>query len=91
MKKYKAFMFDLSGTMVDDMQYHINAWHNIFTGLGAKISREEMKAECYGKNDEVIERILPGKYSVDEKLLMGNNKEQQYRTDFKPDSSSSMV
>ncbi len=78
-------MFDLNGTMVDDMQYHIKAWHNILTGLGANISAEQMKAECYGKNDELLERIFPGRYSADEKKLMGNDKEQQYRTDFKPD------
>ncbi len=26
-KKYKAFVFDLNGTMVNDMHYHIEAWH----------------------------------------------------------------
>jgi beta-phosphoglucomutase family hydrolase len=84
MKKYQAFLFDLNGTMVDDMQYHIKAWHNILTSLGANISAEKMKTECYGKNDELLERIFPGRYSADEKKLMGNDKEQQYRTDFKP-------
>ncbi len=71
--------------MVDDMQYHITAWHNILTGLGANITLQQMKAQCYGKNDEVIERTLPGKYSAAEKQQMGNAKEQQYRKEFEPD------
>jgi beta-phosphoglucomutase-like phosphatase (HAD superfamily) len=54
---YKAFLFDLNGTMIDDMQYHVKAWHRIFNELGANISMERMKQESYGKNHEVIERI----------------------------------
>ena len=51
MSKRKAFLFDLNGTMIDDMQYHIKAWHRILNELGANIQMEKMKEECYGKND----------------------------------------
>ena len=80
----KAFLFDLNGTMVNDMPYHINAWHKIITALGASLSIEEVKQECYGKNDELLERVFPGKYTMDEKLKMGTQKEISYRANFKP-------
>ena len=43
MSNRKAFLFDLNGTMIDDMQYHIKAWHRILNDLGAAISLEQMK------------------------------------------------
>lgn len=80
----KAFLFDLNGTMVNDMPYHINAWHKIVTDLGATLSWEQVKQECYGKNDELLERVFPGKYTMDQKLEMGAQKEIIYRVEFKP-------
>lgn len=81
---YKAFLFDLNGTMVNDMPYHVNAWHRILNELGANISMEQMKLECYGKNHELLERIFPGKFSQEEKNRMSFEKEKQYQKDFKP-------
>ena len=82
--KYKAFLFDLNGTMVNDMPYHVKAWHNILNDLGANISMTRMKEECYGKNHELIERIFPGRFSEQEKERMSIEKESQYREHFKP-------
>jgi len=67
MKQYKAFLFDLNGTLINDMQYHIIAWHKILNSLGVNISLEETKEQCYGKNEELLERVLPGKFSADQK------------------------
>ena len=80
----KALLFDLNGTMVDDMDYHIRAWHRISTELGASLSLEEVKAECYGKNGEVLERIFPGRFADEEKDRISIEKEIQYRREFKP-------
>lgn len=80
----KGFLFDLNGTMIDDMQYHIGAWHKILNDLGADISLQRMKEECYGKNDELLERIFPGRYTTAEKQQMSRQKEEAYREHFKP-------
>ena len=82
--KFKAFLFDLNGTMIDDMAYHVKAWHGIFNNLGINISMQRMKEECYGKNDEVIERIMPGKFNKEEKIEMSFAKERAYQLEFKP-------
>lgn len=84
MKDIKAFLFDLNGTMIDDMPYHINAWHQIVNNLGANLSYEKVKAECYGKNAEVLERIFPARFSMEEKNKMSIEKEKQYQQKFKP-------
>jgi beta-phosphoglucomutase len=82
-KNYSAFLFDLNGTMINDMPYHIKAWHRILTGLGTDISLERMKEECYGKNEELVERIFPGRFSASEKTEMSLAKEKNYQEEFK--------
>ncbi|MBY0478244.1 MAG: HAD family phosphatase [Chitinophagaceae bacterium] len=84
MNDKKAFLFDLNGTMIDDMHYHIKAWHDILNALGATISMERMKEECYGKNDELLERMFPGRFSDEQKHEMSIEKERQYQQAFKP-------
>ncbi len=80
----QAFLFDLNGTIIDDMQYHIKAWHKIFNDLGVDLTYEQTKVQCYGKNEEVIERVIPGKFSLEEKTGMGYKKEEQYQKEFRP-------
>ncbi len=81
---YPAFLFDLNGTMIDDVKCHINAWYRILNELGADISWERAKQECYGKNQELIERVLPNRFSLAEKNKISLEKEQQYQREFKP-------
>ncbi len=82
--KKKALLFDLNGTMINDMEYHIRAWHRILNELGANITMERMKEECYGKNHELLERIFPGRFSEEEKKRMSLEKEKQYQSEFLP-------
>ena len=80
----KAFLFDLNGTMIEDMNYHINAWHTIFVKLGADYTIQQSQEQCYGKNGEILERIFPGRFSAEEKKEIGDNKEAIYREEYKP-------
>lgn len=84
MKKYKAFLFDLNGTMIDDMHYHINAWHKLLNGMGASITLEETKQQCYGKNHELLERVFPGRFTEEEKQVISIEKEKAYQEGFRP-------
>jgi beta-phosphoglucomutase len=55
----KAFLFDLNGTIVDDMAYHKKVWYHVLVNeLGAKMSFEEVAAEMYGKNSELLDRVF---------------------------------
>ncbi len=83
-KQYQAFLFDLNGTLIDDMHFHISAWHKIVNDLGANLSYEETKLECYGKNEELLERIFPNRFTPEEKAAMSLEKETVYQREFKP-------
>ena len=80
----KAFLFDLNGTMIDDMHYHIRAWHKILNEIGGNLSLEQTKMECYGKNNELLERIFPKRFSDEEKNKLSFEKETIYQREFKP-------
>ena len=80
----KAFLFDLNGTMIDDMPFHITAWHELFTKFGANFTREEATQECYGKNDEILDRIFPARFSQEEKNTISINKETAYQKVYLP-------
>ena len=81
---FKAILFDLNGTMINDMEYHINAWYNLLNNLGARLSIEETKLQCYGKNQELLERIFPGRFSDQEMEKMSMEKEKKYQQTFRP-------
>ena len=83
--KYTAFIFDLNGTMIHDMPYHVAAWHKVVEALGATLSESDMKQECYGKGEEMLERIFPGKFSFQDRTAISASKEAKYRADFLPE------
>lgn len=82
----KAFLFDMDGTMVDNMEYHGKAWFDILNNdLGAGLSEEEVKKEMYGKNPEVLERIFgKGKFTPEQMDEYGMRKEKDYQSQYKP-------
>ena len=83
MEKPKAFLFDLNGTVIDDMNYHIQAWHQILNKLGSIISLEETKLQCYGKNEELLERVFPDRFSMEEMNVMVLEKETKYQENYR--------
>ena len=82
--KYKAFIFDLNGTMIHDMPFHINAWREKVNNLGANLTYEETKLQCYGKNEELLERVFPNRFTPEEKTKLGKEKELLYYDVYKP-------
>ncbi len=80
----KAFIFDLNGTMIDDMHYHIKAWHTILNSHGCNLTFDQVKEQCYGKNEELLDRMLPGRFSAQEKYDMSMEKERKYQQAFRP-------
>ncbi|HEY4334384.1 MAG TPA: HAD family phosphatase [Puia sp.] len=82
----KAFIFDLNGTMVDDMKYHNVAWHSILNDdLKANLTREEVARQMYGKNEELLDRVFgKGKFSKEQVETISMKKERNYQAAFKP-------
>ncbi|WP_293788227.1 HAD family phosphatase [uncultured Pedobacter sp.] len=84
--KPKAFLFDLNGTMINDMEYHTLAWYSIMTeDLGADLDYASVKKEMYGKNHEVLERVFgKGKFSPSEIESLSVDKEKRYQSGYLP-------
>lgn len=82
----KAFLFDLNGTMIDDMAYHTQAWYDILNNeLKANLSWEQIKTEMYGKNQELLVRVFGAeKFSIEQMDTLSLEKERRYQTAFKP-------
>jgi beta-phosphoglucomutase len=82
----KAFIFDLNGTMIHDMDYHTKAWQYIFNHeLGGNFSWEEVKPQMYGKNEEVLVRVFgPDRFTATEMDTLALQKEQRYQQEFGP-------
>jgi beta-phosphoglucomutase len=82
----RAFLFDLNGTMIDDMAYHHDIWYDLLVKhLGAKLSREEVKHQMYGRNDELLIRIFgPNKFSPEQIEEISHDKEVRYQNYYGP-------
>lgn len=82
----KAFIFDLNGTIIDDMGYHAIAWENIVNNtLNAGLTFEQVKVQMYGKNEELLVRIFgEDKFSAEEMAALSMQKEQQYQAMYRP-------
>src|SRR5579871_2332215 len=82
----KAFLFDLNGTMVDDMEFHVKAWYGILNDdLKANMSVKEVRSHMYGKNSELFDRVF-GKdhFAPDEMEHWSMEKERRYQKEFLP-------
>jgi beta-phosphoglucomutase len=82
----KAFLFDLNGTMVDDMNYHLEVWYDIIVNdLGARLSKAQVKNQLFGKNEELLQRIFgAGYFSEVELQRISIDKERRYQLLYKP-------
>lgn len=82
----KAFIFDLNGTMIDDMQYHAEAWYDILNNdLKAGLTWDEVKDEMYGKNDELLVRVFgDNHFSPNRMKELSVEKERRYQAAYTP-------
>ena len=82
----KAFLFDLNGTMIDDMQFHCKAWFNILNeDLGANLSWEQVKEQMYGKNTELLIRVFGKDHFTKEEMdRLSVEKEKRYQAEYRP-------
>lgn len=81
-----AFIFDLNGTMVNDMPYHTQAWFNLLNNdLGGNFTFDQVKPQMYGKNQEVLVRMFGAeRFTAEEMDKIAIAKEMKYQQEFKP-------
>lgn len=81
----KAFIFDLNGTLINDMKFHEHAWDSIINGdFNAGLSRQEVSKNMYGKNEEVLTRVFGAhKFSDQEMQKISIEKEKRYQSEYR--------
>ncbi len=80
-----ALIFDMDGTMVDNMMVHHRAWQQKLAELGLDLTLEEVIVTCHGKNDEILQRLFGEKYNFEERDRISYEKEAVYREVFLKD------
>ncbi|HTJ13208.1 MAG TPA: HAD family phosphatase [Dinghuibacter sp.] len=81
-----AFLFDLNGTMIDDMEYHVRAWTSLLNeDLKAGLTDAYIRGQMYGKNEELFHRVFgPGRFTKEEINNYSQEKERRYQQTYKP-------
>lgn len=81
----RAVLFDLDGTMVDNMPYHVEAWIEMGRKLGHELTREHIQREFSGrKNEELIPSLVGRPLDASEIQQLSEEKEARYRELFAP-------
>ncbi len=81
----KAVLFDMDGTMIDNMMVHHKAWQTKLSEVGIELSLEEVHQRIHGVNVELLEREFPGRFTLDERIQISKEKEETYRQIYAPD------
>ena len=75
----EGIIFDMDGTMVDNMMVHHRAWQRKLSSLGHELTIEEVKAEIHGVNEEIIKRLFGDRFTAEERSHIAWEKEKEYR------------
>ncbi len=85
-KDFGAVIFDMDGTMINNMNYHKKAWMEFAKRHGQHFSEEEFKEKFSGKkNNQIFQMIFNKELSVEEIVSYTEEKEGIYRELYAPD------
>ncbi len=80
-----GIIFDMDGTMVNNMMVHHRAWQRKLSSLGLELTMEEVMEKIHGVNEEILERLFGDRFSPEERRQIAWEKEAEYRKIFKPE------
>lgn len=81
----KGFIFDMDGTMIDNMMVHHRAWQQKLKEYGIDWTLEEVHAKVHGVNIELLERLFGDRFTREERIQISKEKEIAYRTIYQPE------
>lgn len=85
MQDKTAFLFDMDGTMMDNMIYHLQAWEKVISEEGSKLKGSDVSKQLYGKNTEILGRLLSNKkYPIEKLKEIAARKDSLYRQLYSP-------
>ncbi len=84
-RKIKGFIFDMDGTMIDNMMVHHRAWQQKLRTYGIDWSLEEVHQKVHGVNVELLERLFGDRFTLKERIQISKEKEAAYRAIYQPE------
>ncbi|MBZ4415566.1 HAD family phosphatase [Myxococcus sp. RHSTA-1-4] len=85
MAPLRAVVFDMDGTLVDNMGFHNEAWVALARKLGLSLTAEDFQTRFAGrKNEEILPVLLGRALSHEELARLAEEKESHYRTLYRP-------
>src|SRR3982751_5246113 len=81
----RAFIFDMDGTLVDNMQAHTRAWGQMLEENGIVMDPHDFLVKTAGKTNREIMPSIFGEISDERIRELGERKESLYQELFLPD------
>ncbi|MEM9325759.1 MAG: HAD family phosphatase [Bacteroidota bacterium] len=81
----KGIIFDMDGTMVDNMMVHHRAWQKKLADLGLEMTLDDVMEKIHGINEEIIANLFGDRYTPEERRQIAWEKEEAYRDIYKPE------
>jgi len=78
-KPYQAMLFDMDGTLIDNMMVHHEAWRVALGERGIHMTIEQVKEEIHGVNTEIMARLFGDQFTPAEAVQFAFDKEAAYR------------
>lgn len=75
----RGLIFDLDGTLIDNMMVHHRAWQQKLKELGLDYTLEQVMQEIHGVNLEILERLFGDRFTHQEREQIAWEKEAAYR------------
>lgn len=79
----KAVIFDMDGTMVDNMMVHHRAWQRKLAQLGLEMDLDQVRQEIHGVNKQILQRLFGDRFTDEDRECIAWEKEEEYRKIFK--------
>jgi beta-phosphoglucomutase family hydrolase len=74
-----AFIFDMDGTLVDNMRFHTDAWQRVLAENGVQMDAHEFLVRTAGMiNRQIVPMVFPGISETDSEAI-SERKESLYR------------
>jgi HAD superfamily hydrolase (TIGR01509 family) len=77
-------VFDLNGTLIDDIRFHFEAWRDLAHKHGRTFDEATFQSWNGLKNEDIFPKFLGRAVTREELLALGEEKESAYRAMYRP-------
>ncbi len=83
---FKGFIFDMDGTLIDNMRYHNQSWFHFFEKHNIPMTQAELDKIHKGTLLEMMRTVFGADVPNDELMALGQQKEALYRETYIPNA-----